>query len=255
MIFKTKKISFYYEKYGNNTKTIVILPGWGNTRKTFDYFIYYLMNYYTIYILDYPGFGLSNIPKEELTLDDYSISIKKWFEKEKIINPIIIAHSFGGRITALLVTKYNIKVDRILLIDVAGIKRRKTLKIFLKEKIYKFLKKIRVLLPKKLQKKYLSILINYFSSNDYKELPSNMKKTFQNIINLDLKNYYQKINNKVLIIWGKDDQDTPLKDAYLLNKIIKNSECIIYQKASHYSYLKYPYLTLNIIISFCKEKE
>ena len=253
MIFQSKKLSFYYEKYGKSNKTIVILPGWGNTRKTFDYFINNLKEDYTIYILDYPSFGNSKTPIIELTIEDYTLSIKKWLEKEKINNPTIIAHSFGGRITSLLTTKYNYQVDKILLIDVAGIKRRKSPKLFLKEKIYKLLKYISILLPKKNKEKYLSILYNRFSSNDYKSLPNSMKKTFQNIISKDLKYHYKSITSKVLIIWGDNDIDTPLKDAYLLKKIIKNSELIILKNATHYSYLNYPYLTLKIIISFLEE--
>ncbi|MBR2828300.1 MAG: alpha/beta hydrolase, partial [Bacilli bacterium] len=155
MILKGKKISIYYETYGNKKNTIVILPGWGDTRKTFQFFIDSLKEDYKIYILDYPGFGNSITPKNTLTLEDYVELIQEWFQKENIKNPIIIAHSFGGRISSLLISKYKIKVKKLLLIDVAGIKRRKKLKIFLKEKIYKLLKHLIKLLPKNIQKKQL----------------------------------------------------------------------------------------------------
>lgn len=254
MILKGKKISIYYETYGNKKNTIVILPGWGDTRKTFQFFIDSLKEDYKIYILDYPGFGNSITPKNTLTLEDYVELIQEWFQKENIKNPIIIAHSFGGRISSLLISKYKIKVKKLLLIDVAGIKRRKKLKIFLKEKIYKLLKHLIKLLPKNIQKKQLIKLSNYFSSKDYKQLPNSMKKTFQNIIEKDLKKEYQEIDCETLILWGEKDEDTPLKDGYLLNKIIKNSEIIIYKNANHYSYLYDPYRTLRIIQIFIKEK-
>ncbi len=56
MFFEYNNISLYYEKYGNSKNVIIILPGWGDTRKTFNYLIDLLKDYYTIYILDYPGF-------------------------------------------------------------------------------------------------------------------------------------------------------------------------------------------------------
>ena len=37
MYYNKDDYSIYYEKYGKSEKTILILPGWGNTRKTFDY--------------------------------------------------------------------------------------------------------------------------------------------------------------------------------------------------------------------------
>ena len=66
------KNNFYYEKYGNNEKILLILPGWGETRKTFNYYIKNLQDKFTIYIFDYPGFGNSKIPNKVLTIDDYA---------------------------------------------------------------------------------------------------------------------------------------------------------------------------------------
>ena len=35
MYYNEEDISLYYEKYGSGEKTILILPGWGDNRKTF----------------------------------------------------------------------------------------------------------------------------------------------------------------------------------------------------------------------------
>lgn len=254
MYYKSKKISFYYEKIGEKENTIIILPGWGDTRKTFNFLIENLKNNYTIYIIDYPNFGNSNPPKEELTIYDYANAIKNWIKKEKIRKPNIIAHSFGGRITSILVGKQKVKVNKIILIDVAGIKRRKKLNVFFKEKIYKLLKKSLFLFPKNKKEKYKQKLLNFFSSKDYNDIPNIMKKTFQNIIKEDLKEYYKRIKNETLIIWGEKDIDTPIKDGLYLKKNIKNSALITYKDATHFSYLDYPIQTLRIIESFFDKK-
>ena len=69
MYFNTKSMSIYYEKHGTiSDKTILILPGWGNTRSTFTNIINFFKNDYTIYIIDYPGFGNSKIPPSDLTI-------------------------------------------------------------------------------------------------------------------------------------------------------------------------------------------
>ena len=250
MYINVNKINIYFEKYGNSKKTILILPGWGNTRETFYYLIKHLKDKFTIYILDYPSFGNSPPLNKEYTLDDYTILIKYFLKLNNIYNPIIIAHSFGGRITSLLISKYKIKVDKIILIDVAGIKRRKKLKVYLKEKIYKLLKKCTYLFPPLKQEELRQKLLLKYGSKDYINIPTTMYKTFQNIIHLDLRKYYQKINNETLIIWGSNDKDTPLKDGKYLNKVIKNSALIIYKSAEHFAYLNYPYLTLEIINKF-----
>ena len=248
MFFKTNDLSIYYEKYGNNKNTILILPGWGHTRPTYYSLIKFLQKKYTVYIIDYPGFGYSNIPNNDLTIYDYSSMIYNFIISMNI-DPIIIAHSFGGRIVSILCSKYNLKVKKLILFDVAGIKHF-NLKVFLKQKLYKLLKRLIYLLPKKKKYIYHKKLLKLFSSTDYQSIPSSMKKTFRNIINEDLRNHYKQINCDTLIIWGEKDLDTPLKDAYYLRKIIKKSELIIYQDSYHFSYLEKPILTNTIIDKF-----
>lgn len=248
-MFKYKDIEIYYETYGNSNKTILILPGWGNTRESFYNIINQLKDKYKIYIIDYPFFGNSPLLNKELTIYDYSELIYNFIKQNKINKPIIIAHSFGGRIASIICSK--IKVNKLILIDVAGIKRI-NIKVFIKNKVYKLLKKLTYLLPKCIQVKIRNKLLLKFSSTDYLNIPSIMKKTFQNIIKEDLRKYYKSINTDTLIIWGEKDLDTPLKDGIYLNKIIKNSGLIIYKNSSHFSYLDNSYLTNKILKEYLK---
>ena len=253
MYFKSNNIKIYYEKYGNANKTILILPGWGNTSKTFNQIINNFENNYTIYIVDYPGFGKSPTPKKTLTIYDYTEIIYNFLKKLKITNPLIIAHSFGGRISTLLTTKYKFKIDKMILIDIAGIKPKKTFKQKLKETTYKILKKI--IKVSKNKEKYQKLLLKLFASTDYQDLPTGMHQTFKNIINEDLTTYIKTIPSECLIIWGRQDTSTPLKDAYKIKKLIKNSALIIFPNGNHFPYLQYPYLINKIIYEFIKEKE
>ena len=255
MYYKKKDVTFYYEQTGTGNDSIIILPGWGNTRPTFQRIIHQFQNNHTIYIFDYPGFGKSPIPNKILTIYDYAEIISSFIQEKQINNPIIIAHSFGGRIVSLLSAKYQVPIKKLILIDIAGIKRRKTIKQFFKEKLYKFLKTLTNLFPKKKRKQLKQLLLNKFSSPDYQSLPPAMRKTFQNIISEDHTHYFKKIQTNTLIIWGEKDQDTPIKDGILLEKIIPNSALIVYRNASHYSYLDYPYETSLIIESFLQEKK
>lgn len=253
MYYNKDSYSIHFEKYGTEKKKIVILPGWGNTRNTFDAMIYELKKKYTIYIMDYPGFGQSIFPDYDLTVYDYTNIIRDFIESEKIDNPIIIAHSFGGRIASLLAGYYKDKIDKLILIDSAGIKPKKnTIKIF-KTFTYKFLKKLNFFLPKRKRNIYLKRLFRMFGSTDYKALDQHMLKTFRNIVNLDLKYYFKNIDVKTLILWGKKDKDTPIKDAYIIHKYIKNSKLHVFPDATHFSYLNYPTMTHQLILSFLDE--
>ena len=236
MYYMNNNIKLFYEIYGKeNKKEILILPGWGNTRKTFNQLIDTLKDNYKIYIFDYPGFGKTPFPNKDLDIYDYSNLIYSFIKDNKIENPSIIAHSFGGRISIILTGLYKVKIDKLILIDIAGI-RRKSIKRTLKTIIYKLKKKIVIFKKNKL--KYLNDLRKKYSSTDYNNLNKNMYITFKNIINEDLRKYIKEIKNKTLIIWGKQDKDTLVKDGYYIHKKIINSKLIIYNKASHFVYLE-----------------
>ncbi|MBQ8891375.1 MAG: alpha/beta hydrolase [Bacilli bacterium] len=251
MYIKINNLNIYYEKHGVKEQTIIILPGWGDNRNTFSNLITFLKNYFTVYILDYPGLGNSTF-KETLTIFDYADLVNTFIKKLHIENSILIGHSFGGRIISLLTTNYNIKFKKIILIDVAGLKEH-NIKLFFKTYIYKLLKKLKYVLPNKLKIKYQNYLFKKFASTDYQNLNPKLSKTFQNIVKIDLKKYYQKINIDTLIIWGEKDNITPIKMAYKLNKLIKTSFLIKLDNLYHFPYLENPYLISQIIYNYLKK--
>lgn len=254
MNFIINDFNVYYEKYGSGKENILILPGWGDNRKTFDYLIDYFKDSFNIYIIDYPGFGKSSFPNKDLTMDDYVNLVIDFMKVNNIDNPIIIAHSFGGRIAISLSGKMNVKIKKIILIDSAGIKPKKTFSQKLKQFVYKTLKKFKYILPKKYKEKYITFLIRLFGSSDFKNLDRNIRKTFINIVNTDLKDYLKYIKSPTLLIWGLNDYDTPLKDAYTMEKEIPDSGLVVLENASHFSYLDYPNYVNCIVNEFLIEK-
>ena len=250
MTINYEDINLSYKKYGDGKEIIVILPGWGETRNTFLEMINILMIDYTVYIIDYPGFGDTPFPNHDLTMDDYTEMIIKFLNDLNITKPNIIAHSFGGRISILLASKYNIPIKNLILIDSAGIIPKMTLKKKFKLNLYKTLQSLANYLPKKIKCKFKTYLFNKFSSSDYQSLDENMRQTFKNIVNLDLTKYLSSINTNTLILWGEKDIDTPLKDGKLMHKKITNSELIIFPNCTHYCYLENTYVIIKIILCF-----
>ena len=254
MFFKyNKDDKIFYEKYGNSKKVILILPGWGNNRRSFHDVINFFKEEYTIYIFDYPGFGNSPLPASSLSIYDYANIIISFMNKLKIKNPIIIGHSFGGRIIITLSGYYKVKFKKIILISSAGIVHKKNKSLKIRKTIYKLLKKISIFLPKRIREKYINILINIFGSKDFKDLDKHLRNTFINIVNEDLTNYLERVNSNVLLIWGEIDESTPLSDAYLMKNSINNSKLIALEKCSHFCYLEEKEKVIDLIYNFIKK--
>ncbi len=136
--------------------------------------------------------------------------------------------------------------------DIAGIKPKKKFRQWIREKIYKLKKKFISYFCKNSKERRLNRLRKKYGSTDYNTLPQNMLTTFRNVVNEDLKCYFKDIKSEVLLIWGARDIDTPLKDAYYINKQIKNSHLIVFKDGDHFTYLQYNDAILLIIEEFIK---
>ncbi len=260
MFYSYNDISLYYEKHGDHKKTIVILPGWGDTRPTFQSLVSSLSLTATVYILDYPGFGNTKFPSHSMTIYDYADMIHSFITDLGLEDSVFIGHSFGGRILILLSGYYHYSYENFIFLDSAGIRPKRTLKSFFRGKWYQFLKGIGKFLPKKKRTEYLMNLFQKFASPDYQALPENMRPTFQNVVNTDLFYYLKDIKARVLLIWGENDPSTPLSDGKMMESEIPNSELIVLQNLGHFPYLDQPEWIYKIImahleeIGFAKEK-
>lgn len=253
MYFEYKGINLYYEKYGDGKETLVILPGWGDTSETFSRFIQILQDYYTIYIIDWPGFGNSTFPSYNMTIYDYTDLIHEWMMSLNIEKPILIGHSFGGRVIITLTGYYGYLYDRIVLMNAAGIKPKRTLKSKVRTLSYKLLKKLANILPKKIREKFLQIIFQHFSSTDYQSLPNCMRKTFQNIVTEDLTPYLKNIKSNTLLLWGNNDDATPITDAFIMSKNIKHAKLYILKDAGHFVYLDKFKEVIEILVKFIEK--
>lgn len=238
-----------FVKLGTSKNFILFLHGWGGSIDSFFWTKNYFKEYSLIYV-DFYGFGKSSEPTKPMYVVDYATEIKKILNQYEIDSLVIVGHSFGGRVAIKFAYLYqeSYKNLKLLLIDSAGIKPKRTLAYHFKIFHYKFLKK-RAKTNEKARKK-----LSKFGSSDYKKLSSIMKQTFINIVNEDLSYEAKLINVQVVIIWGKNDKETKLYMAKKLNKFISGSKLYIFDKAGHFSYLDNKQEFLIILDSLVQNK-
>jgi pimeloyl-ACP methyl ester carboxylesterase len=223
---KNNDYQCYYETYGSKDKEpLVLLHGWGVDSSIFSNIISQL-DYYVV-VLDFLGFGKSDTPLIPLTLEDYVNQVAQVMEKLNLKNITMLGHSFGGRIAIKYNYYYNL--SNLILVDSAGIKK---FNYKLRKKIikYKLLKKYYYIFSKKKYQK----LVETSGSRDYKILSPIMKQTMNKVINVDLRKYCKKTRTKTLILWGVNDQETPLQDGYIFYKCFYRSRIILFYKSGHF---------------------
>ncbi|MDO4283467.1 MAG: alpha/beta hydrolase [Clostridia bacterium] len=221
-----------------NEREIILLHGWGANIKTFGPVYQYLSCHNKVYAIDMPGFGKSDEPSKDYHVIDYAKVILEFMNQLKIKNPVLVGHSFGGRVIMKLVGELGFTPKSIILVDSAGIKPKRKPSYYFRVYSYKFAKNtVKLLFKKEKAEKIISDMRKKKGSTDYRNASDTMKSVFINVVNEDLRYTLPNIKSPTLIIWGENDLETPLKDAKIMERLIPDSGLVILKGAGHYSYL------------------
>ena len=185
-------------------------------------------------LVDFQGFGQSPAPEEAWDSGDYADAMAE-FIKSKTDQPIFwVGHSFGCRVGIELASRYPELLSGMCLIAAAGLKRKRSplKKAYFKGRIalYKFLKK---LIPFGLPEEWL---MKKFASADYKNA-GQMRQILVKVVNEDLSAAAAKVQCPTLLIFGKNDNETPPEFGHRYKSLIKNSELIVMDGFDHYTIL------------------
>lgn len=243
-MFKYKNININYIRYGNpNSQTVVLLHGWGQNIEMMKPVGDRLTDNDVI-IIDLPGHGQSEEPKEIWYLNDFVQMIHELLQSLNIDNPILIGHSFGGKISLLYASTYQTK-KLILFGSPFKVKKNpNSLKV-------RTLKKLKTLPG---LNKLAETMKKHMGSTDYRNASPMMRDIMVKHVNTDITENVKKIKCPTIIIWGTNDAAVPIEDAYELENLIKDAAVIPYEGCTHYAYLERLNQTVSIIQNFIKEK-
>lgn len=164
-------------------EAVVLLHGWGQNIQMMEPIGNNLINKRVV-IIDLPGHGKSEEPKEAWTVYDYASCIHTLLTNLKIDEPILIGHSFGGKISLVYASKYKTKK----VIGLACPFKKQIVKLSFKTKALKFAKKIPVL------NKLEGFAKKHIGSTDYKNASEMMRKIMVLTVNTDITEDVKKSN-------------------------------------------------------------
>jgi pimeloyl-ACP methyl ester carboxylesterase len=148
-----------------------------------------------------------------------------------------VGHSFGGRVSIMLSALHPDRVEKLVLVDSAGIRPKRALKYYFRVYRFKLLKRLFLLLtPGRDRDEKLDKFYKKYGSKDYRESGS-MRQTFVKVVNEDLRGYLHDIKCPTLLVWGEEDMDTPVSHAKIMEKEIPDAGLVVFKGAGHFSYL------------------
>ncbi|CAN5865794.1 alpha/beta fold hydrolase [soil metagenome] len=229
-----------YLEAGDAAKpTVILLHGLGAQAESWQLNIAALSQNYRVIAPDQIGFGKSDKPLLKYRVGTYVDFLDKFMSELKIEKASLVGNSMGGWVAGFFAIKYPLKVEKIVLVDAAG------------------------LMPKEIDFDRIYQLNN--STRD--EVRGNLKLIFANpalannealvdqfmtqrilagdgyTINSLIESIKRKedfldarlgeIKKPTLIIWGKQDGLIPITDAERFNKGIANSQLVVFDNCGH----------------------
>jgi pimeloyl-ACP methyl ester carboxylesterase len=230
---------------------ILFLHGWGADSRSFGAVGQALARQgFACHLLDLPGFGGTPPPDETWDVPRYAAWVSAYMQAEGLASAHIVGHSFGGRISLVLGADYPHLVQKLVLVDSAGLKLPPSAKM----RLYQvgrslLLSLLRLPFLRRYEDRGRAYLRRRFGSEDYKNAGV-LSETFKQVIAQDLLPYARRVAAPTLLIWGADDKDTPLKMGQILEKNMPNAGLVVFEGTGHYAHVERPSQFVHIVSHF-----
>jgi pimeloyl-ACP methyl ester carboxylesterase len=248
-----------YLESGRSGKPLVLIHGLGASAERWEFVLPFFEKHFRVIVPDLIGFGLSDKPIADYTIEFFSKFLFSFLEKIQVTKPILIGSSLGGQITADFAANYNNMVERLILVSPSGIMKITTpaLNAYVMAALYpdeesaKNAFEMMTGSSKSVDPKIIEGFVNRMN------LP-NAKMAFMSTL-LGLKNAelisekLQSILVKTMVIWGENDPVIPIEYAQSFVTGIRDCRFYRMDNCGHTPYVEAPEKFTRLILDFIKE--
>lgn len=230
-----------YKQAGQGSP-ILLLHGWGGRIESMDPIANALAQSFAVTSIDFPGHGESGLPPKPWSVDDFLASTIKLMDRLGLEQPGIVSHSFGGRVTIKLAAAHPQRAGRLLFTAGAGVIPPPALSRRIKKWVGSAAGRVRGVAHSvspstgALAERMGQRLLPFLASQDYKNA-GELRLTLGCVVAEDLTHLLDRIRSKCLLVWGDQDQDTPLYCGETMKRLIPDSELVVFRGAGHFPYV------------------
>jgi pimeloyl-ACP methyl ester carboxylesterase len=224
-----------YRRVGDGPD-VLLLHGWGARIEAMGPILEGLSADLTMHAVDLPGFGESGLPPAQpWGVSDYAEWTRALIASLGLDRPALVAHSHGGRIAIRLATTHPDLIGKLVLVDAAGIRPKRTWtyrrKVF-RAKVAKHVLRRLGARGRRAQERIAA----RSASADYANAGP-MRPTLVKLVNEDLTPELPRVRASTLLIWGDQDNATPVSDGETMERLIPDAGLVVFEGAGHFSYL------------------
>jgi len=228
---------------------VLVLPGWGASIEAVQSIVAGLSSVCSVHAVDLPGFGETGPPPRPWGAQEYADWTRTLIAELGLGQVSIVAHSHGGRVAIHLAAHHPGLVDKLVLVDAAGIRAPRTFRWYRRVAMAKLAKHVlnRLGAPGRALGRRL---VGRAASGDYAASADAMRPTFVKLVNTDLTALLPEVRASTLLIWGEHDGDTPLSDGQTMERLIPDAGLVVFEGAGHFAYADQPQRFARVVRHF-----
>jgi pimeloyl-ACP methyl ester carboxylesterase len=219
-----------------NGPPVLVLHGWGAKIEAVQPIVAALAATNSVVAVDLPGFGETAPPPEQpWGAADYAGWVRALLDHLRWERAHVVGHSRGGAIAIHLGAHTPERVGRLLLVDSAGIRPKRTLRYHRRVAMAKVGKHAARNLGAP-GRRIREALVGRAASTDYANAGV-MRPTLVKLVNEDLTELMPRVRAPTLLVWGAEDDATPVADGRRMEELIPDAGLVVFDGAGHFAYL------------------
>lgn len=233
--------------------------GWLNFRYNVQYFA---DNGFQVIIPDLPGFGDSDKPDLDYTLDFFSSAMLEFADQLDIEKFALVGNSLGGAVSLGMALNAPDRVSHLILMGCGGLEDQMT--YFEKMKGVQAMTKVPLGSPEftpEYLKEVLKLIVfdpshitDELIEERFRILATQNPAAFKRMVIPNISNRLHEIKAPVLAFWGDKDNFCPVSGASTLAANCEDAEVTILSKCGHWVMIEYKDLFNKRCVEFLKNK-
>jgi pimeloyl-ACP methyl ester carboxylesterase len=222
--------ALFAEMYGERAPNILALHGWGRRGSDFKAALEGL----SAIAPDLPGFGASPPPDDVIGAEAYAdivAGILDSFDRP----PVLVGHSFGGRVAVCLAAKHPDRVGNLVLSGVPLIRLHTGRRPPPVYRAIRWLNRFGMISDERLEREKRAR-----GSADYRHASGVMRDILVKVVNESYESQLGRIDSHVHLLWGASDTDVPVSVAEAAEALLADSTLEVLPGVGHFLPLEAP---------------